>query len=192
VDWGGVMNTLCFLSNLTSAEWAAWVQALGSTIAIGAAAWIAVHQAKLQHRNALNLHIIEQRTARVDIAKTLSVLAKNSAKAMRHIGGQLNDRDSVHKIAEGLIHCDISELRRIDKYLSEIPLHSVPYSLVTPTMVLGSTVRQFIEKVEMTLRLHRQMDASMFEDFFLTIGAMNSSIDATCRNVDIEVNNLKA
>lgn len=186
------MNTLCFVSNLTSTEWAAWVQALGSVAAIVAAAWIAVHQAKLQHRNALDLHMTEQRTARVDIAKTLSVLAKNSAKAMRHISGQLKDRESVHRVAERLIHCDIGELRRIDKYLSEIPLHSVPYSLVTPTMVLGATVRQFIEKVEMTLRLYSQMDSSMFKDFFETIGAMNLSIDEACRNVTVEVKNLNA
>jgi hypothetical protein len=89
------MDTLCFLSNLTSAEWAAWVQALGSVAAIIAAAWIAIQQARLQHRNALNLHMTEQRSERVDIAKTLSVLAINSSKAMRHIAGQLNDRESV-------------------------------------------------------------------------------------------------
>ena len=59
-------------------------------------------------------------------------------------------------------------------------------------MVLGATVRQFIEKVEMTLRLYSQMDSSMFEDFFETIDAMNRSIDETCRNVIAELKNLNA
>lgn len=59
-------------------------------------------------------------------------------------------------------------------------------------MVLGATVRQFIEKVEMTLRLYSQMDSSMFEDFFETIDAMNRSIDETYRNVIAEVKNLNA
>ncbi len=38
------MNELCFLSGLTSAEWAAWVQAAGSIIAIFAAWWIGHRQ----------------------------------------------------------------------------------------------------------------------------------------------------
>lgn len=184
------MNTLCFLPNLTNAEWAAWVQALGSVVAIVAAAWIAIHQAKLQHQNALHLHMTEQRTARVEIAKTLSVLAENSSKTMKHIAGQLNDYESVHRAAEGLIHCDIGELCRINTYLSGIPLHSVPYSLVTLTMVLGSTVLQFKEKVEMTLKLHRQMDADMFEDLFRTIVEMNASIEATCHDIATAVKSL--
>lgn len=78
------MQTLCFLSNLSSAEWAAWVQALGSVAAIIAAAWIAIHQSKIQHRNALELHKTELRSAQIDIAKTLFVLAVNSSKAMSY------------------------------------------------------------------------------------------------------------
>jgi len=177
------MNSLCFLSNLTSAEWAAWVQAVGSVAAIAAAAWIAMHQVKLQHKSALELHQTELRTDRVDAGRTLSVLATNSSRAMRHVSGQLRDRESVYKAAEGLIHCDIGELSRIDTYLGGIPLHSIPYPLVTPTMILGSTVRQFKEKVEMVLRVHRQMDAVMFEDFFRTLGEMNASIEATCYEI---------
>lgn len=186
------MHMLYLLSNLTSAEWAAWVQALGSVAAILAAAWIAIHQAKLQHQSALELHRTEQRTARVEIAKTLSVLAINSSKAMGHVSDQLNDRESVHLTAEGLIHCDLGELRRIDTYLIGIPLHSLPYSLVTLSMILGSTVHQFKDKVEMTLRLHRKMDAKQFEDFFRTISEMNASIEATCHDIAAEIKSLEA
>ncbi len=175
------MNNLCFLSNLTSAEWASWVQAVGTIVAIVAATWIATHQVKLQHMSALELHHTELRTARVDAGKTLSVLATNSSRAMRHVAGQLHDRESVYRAAEGLVHCDIGELSRIDTYLGGIPLHSIPYALVTSTMILGSTVRQFKEKVEMVLRVHRQMDAAMFEDFFRTLGEMNTSIEGGVR-----------
>jgi len=185
------MNELCFLSNLTSAEWAAWVQAVGSVLAIVAAAWIVKHQANLQHKNALDLHKTEQRTEQADITKTLSVLAINSSKAMKHISIQLKDRESIHKAAEGLVPCDVGELVRIDTYLSDIPLHTVPHSMVTLTMILGSTVRQFKEKVEMALQFHRKMDAEMFEDFFRTINEMNTSIDATCNDINAEVKRLE-
>lgn len=185
------MQTLCLLTNLTSAEWAAWVQAIGSVVAIIAAAWIAIHQAKLQHRNALQLHFTEQQSAKLDIAKTLFVLATNSSIAMKHITGQLKDRESIQQVAEGLIHCDIGELQRIDAHLNAIPLHSIPSSLVTPTMVLGATVRQFKEKTEMAVRAHRQMDAAMFEDFFRTIVEMNASVAATSVDIQAEVKNFE-
>ncbi|WP_296641715.1 hypothetical protein [Thiobacillus sp. 65-1402] len=178
------------LLKLTSAEWAAWVQAIGSVVAIFAAAYIARHQSRLQHRSALDLHMTELRTARVDMAKTLSVLAANASKVMQHIAGQLNDRESVYRAAEGFIHCDLGELRRIDTYLNGIPIHSVPYSLVTITMTLGSTVRQFKEKVETTLRLHRQMNESMFDDFFRSTDEMNASIEATCCDIEAAVKSL--
>jgi len=183
------MNELCFLSNLTSGESAAWVQAVGSVIAIIAAAWIAIHQASLQHKNALELHKIEKRTEQIDIMKTLSVLAVNSSKAMKHIASQLNvnDRESVRNAAEGLVPCDIGEMVRIDAYLSDIPLHTVPHSMVTLTMILGSTVRQFKEKVEMALKLHREMDVDMFEDFFRSLNEMNNSIEGTCSDIDAEL-----
>jgi hypothetical protein len=38
------MNELCFLTGLTSSEWAAWVQAIGSILAIVAAWWIGHRQ----------------------------------------------------------------------------------------------------------------------------------------------------
>lgn len=185
------MNELCFLSNLTSAEWAAWVQAVGSIVAILAAAGIAIYVARLQHNNALELHKTEKRTEKVEITKTLFVLATNSSKAMKHIASQLNDRDSVHNAAQGRESCDVGELHRIDKYLNEIPLHTVPHSMVTLTMILGSTVRQFKEKVEMALNLHLEMNADMFDDFFQTIGEMNTSIAATCKDIDAEVKRLE-
>ena len=179
------------LSNLTNTDWAAWVQAVGSVLAIIAAAWIAKYQANLQQENALNLHKTEKRTEQTDITKTLSVLAANSSKAMKRITNQLIDRESVHKAAEELVPCDMGELCRIDTYLSTIPLHTVPHSMVTLTMILGSTVRQFKEKVEMALQHHRKMDANMFGDFFRAISEMNTSIEATCKNIDAEVRRLE-
>jgi hypothetical protein len=185
------MNELGFLSNLTSAEWAAWVQAVGSVVAIIAAAWIAIHVAKRQHQNALELLKTEKRTEKVETSKILLVLASNSSKAVKDIATQLSDRESLHNAAEGLIPCDVGELSRINNYLNNIPLHTVPHSMVTLIMILGATVRQFKRKVEMALEFHRKMDANMFEDFFRTIGEMNSSIEATVGDIDAEVKRIE-
>lgn len=181
------MNTLCFMTNLTSAEWAAWVQSVGSVVAILAAALIAVLQIRSQHQNDLKLQRNEQLHARLEITKTIGVLATNSAKAMKHVQGQLKDREAVHNVAEGFARCDVSELGRIDRYLAEIPLHTLPHSVVTLAMILGATVRQFKENVEMALRVHRKMDANAFDDFFRTLNEMNTSIELTCADISNEV-----
>lgn len=181
------VNTLCFATNLTSAEWAAWVQAIGSVLAILGAAGIAVWQARKQHDNALVLHAAQQRYAKVELARTLAVLAQNCSKAMGHLAAQVNDRAAIHEIGEGRVHFDCGELSRLDAAISGIPLHSFPSAIVTPTMILSATVRQFREKVEMVFRVHRSMDAAAFEDFFRVLLEMNNSVKATCSDIEKEV-----
>lgn len=44
------MNNLCFMTNLSSAEWAAWVQAVGSVIAIFVAIGVSYWQHRAQER----------------------------------------------------------------------------------------------------------------------------------------------
>ena len=181
------MKQLCVLSDLTSSEWASWVQAVGSVLAIVAAALIARHQASLQHKSALKLLCAERKDARAEAAETLAELASNSAKVMAHVSGQLPDREAVHGAAEGQRRCDLGEVQRLDGYLRAIPLHELPGPLVRLTMILGFTVRQFKEKIEMALRLHRQMDAAMFDDFFQSLKLMNESVRATFKEISDEV-----
>lgn len=137
----------------------------------------------LQHKSNLSLHQTERRNARLDAVNALSILSVNAAKAMKFISKQLNNRESVRLAAEGLKPCDIGEIERIDEYLKAIPIHTLPDALITNTMIVGSTVRQFKEKVSMTLQLQHKMDAEMFNDFFRTIADMSASIDETCEEI---------
>jgi hypothetical protein len=171
------------MSNLTSSEWASWVQAIGAIAAIFGAAAIARYQTERQYKNDLEVQRLEQEVQRAEVAKTLSALAENSSKAMAFLSSQLPDRESVHRAAEGLIPCAIGEIERLDTYIGAIPLHELPHSLVAKTLILGSTVRQFKEKVQMTLRLHRHMDGSQFDEFFGTVQQMNASAKATCKEI---------
>lgn len=95
-------------SNLTSSEWAAWIQALGSVLAIGAAARLAIYQSREQHKSALALHNREKLDVQIDTTKVLLELAGNSAKVMKNIKLQLHDRESIYNVAEGLVHCPIA------------------------------------------------------------------------------------
>lgn len=186
------MNTLCFASNLTSAEWAAWVQAVGSILAILGAVSIAVWQAGRQHRNALAVHATEQRSAKSELAKTLSALAENCSKAMVFLNRQMNSREAVYEAAEGHKHFDVGQLERLDGALASIPLQSLPSTLVTPTMILGATIRQYREKIEQVLRVHRTMDADNFADFFGTLDEMATSLAATCKDIANEAERVAA
>jgi len=177
------MNTLCFASNLTSTEWAAWVQAVGSILAIFSAAGLAVWVAQKQHKSALAIHIAEQRYTRSETTKTLLVLAQNCTKAVSVVIGQVDNRAAIYEIGEGRAHCDIEEIARLDLAIMGIPVHNIPSSLVSPTMALSATVRQFREKVETVLRVHRSMDASDFGDFFRIIGEMRDSLNGTCEDI---------
>jgi len=182
------MNTF---TNLSNTELAAWIQAVGSILAIIAAFLIAFLQSRAQYKNSLALRREEQQSARVSIAKTLSVLAKNSAKAVAHSTSKLQDREAVHNIADGIVYFDLGELRRIDAALSSIPLHSLPDTLISPTMNISATVRQFVAKVEMALRFHSQMDGAAFNDLFRVFGEMNESLGATCNDIEAEVSRIQ-
>lgn len=176
--------------DLVSSEWAAWVQAVGSVLAICVAAWLVIWQSRRQHINALKLHKEEQRYARVELAKTLSVLGQNCAKALRHFTDRLPDREAVHSAAGGEVHFDFGELRTIENAVVGIPLHSLPDVLVTHAMVLGATVRQFRERIEMAITLHREMTSDNFDDFFRVLNEMNTSIAKTCNDIESEVHSI--
>jgi hypothetical protein len=185
------MNTLCITAKLSSAELAAWVQAIGSILAIIAAFLVAILQSRFQHKNALALRKEEKRDARLEITRTLLTLARNCAKAVAFISAKLSNREAIHNIAVGIEYLDIGELQSINTYLLGIPLHSLPDILVSPVMIINSTIRQCLAKVEMALKFHREMDSAAFEDLFRVFGEMNESLKATCDDIEAEVKRIQ-
>lgn len=135
------MNSLCLSIDLTSAEWAAWVQAIGTIIAVAATASIAVWQSRRQHQSALALHKEEQRHARLEQAKTLLTLCQNCTKAAKHFATQMHDRESVYLIAIKETYFDFGELQALQNATTNIPLYSLPSTLLTNAMILGATFR---------------------------------------------------
>lgn len=116
------MNVLCFTTDLNSSELAAWVQAVGTILAVLAAAAIAVWQSKKQHESALALLKAEKRHAKVEQAKTLLTLSQNFTKAAKHFASQMHDRESVHKIASKETYFDFGELQALQNASTNIPL----------------------------------------------------------------------
>ena len=76
--------------------------------------------------------------------------------------------------------------------MASIPLHSLPDTLVDPTMIISAYVRQFIAKVEMALRTHRVMDSDAFDDLFKFFAATNNGLEETCKDIEAEVRRIEA
>ena len=181
------MNELCLFTGMTSSEWAAWVQAVGSIAAIFGATGIAIWQSRKQHQNSLDLLRAEHRLTRTELARALLSLSTNCQRALAYCAAQFPDRESVHYIAEGRVHFDFNELQLIEGAVRAIPLHSLPHRLVNLTMILSSTVRQFRENVELALQSYRSMDAAAFQKFFDVLAELQASLKLTCGDIKAEV-----
>lgn len=185
------MNILCFPTDLTSTEWAAWVQAIGSIVAILAATIIAIWQSKRQHESAFALHKEEQRHNQLEQAKALLTICQNSTKAAKYFAGEMHDRETIHMIASQETYVDFGELQTLQNSTSNIPLYSLPARLITHAMALGATIRQFKQNVDSVIQLHRQMDANQFQKFFDNLGQMIKSLELTCGDIETEVKKIQ-
>jgi hypothetical protein len=185
------MNSLCLSIDLTSAEWAAWVQAIGTIIAVAATASIAVWQSRRQHQSALALHKEEQRHARLEQAKTLLTLCQNCTKAAKHFAAQMHDRESVYLIATKETYFDFGELHALQNATTNIPLYSLPSTLLTNAMILGATFRQLKQTIDIALEQYRSMDAEQYQKLFDTLDEINESLELTCLDIQSAVENLK-
>jgi hypothetical protein len=135
------LNELCILSSMSSSEWASWVQAIGSIVAILGSVGIAVWQSKQQHKASLNLLQAEKRMARIESAKAFFSLSTGALSLLQHSAKAFPDRESVHDAAEGRKFFDFGELKVVESAVQAISLHTLPHELVRLAMIVSSTVR---------------------------------------------------
>ena len=186
------MYELCFFSNMTSTEWAAWAQVVGTIAAIAGAAWIAIWQSNKQHKNSLDLLRTEYQLGRIELARALYTLSSNCLNLLEYYISLIPDRESVHNIASGDGgHIDFNKLNVAEGAVHSIPWHSLPHQLVSLAMIVRSTVRQFRENIEFTLKSHRTMDSDDFQNFFSTLSEMRSSLKLTCDDIQIAISKLE-
>lgn len=181
------MDALCFATNLTSEEWAAWTQAVGTIVAVLAAAGIAIWQSRQQSMLAQNTLKDEMRHERAEQAKSLLALCRCCRHALSVMRNELKDRDTVHRIAEKDLYFDFGDLQVLVTAVNSIPLHALPDSLVHHALILGSAVRQFQHNVTEAIRLHRSIDAKGFDDFFAALDKMTLSLSSSCDEIAKEV-----
>jgi hypothetical protein len=185
------MSILCFLPNLTSSEWAAWVQAIGSIAAIIGAAWIAIWQSRKQHKSSLELLRTEHKLVRIEVAQALSFLSSNAQRLLNSYTKELSDREFLHKVAERKIYYDLNELKIVEGAVHSMPLHEIPHQLVGLRMLAHSAIRQFRENIEKALEIHSTMNAAEFGKFFSVLSEIQKSLKHYCDEIQMEVTKLE-
>ena len=181
------MNQLCFLTALTSSEWAAWVQAIGSILAICGAVGVAILQSRWQHRSSMTTLKAERSFARLETARALQELSTGALRLLRHSNTAFPDQQSIHDTAEGQKFFDFGELQVIEKYVQAIPLHTLPHDLVRLMMSLGSYIRQFRENLEFAMQRHDKMTAAEFDTLFSSLSSITEGLDLTCTKITTTV-----
>lgn len=168
---------------LKSSDCAAWVQALGSIAAIAAAIWIGNKQVK---------SVLQQsKETKLASAEALCELSKAALNLQKHFEKNLSSRDAVHEAGDTGLVFDMAMLEGLEKSLSSIQFHQLPASLVRLALILSSGITQLRMKVQTAIRVHREMDAAAFDDFFETLKKMTNSLDLTIADIESQVKKIK-
>ena len=184
------MNNLCFVSNLSGEQWAAWVQAVGSVIAIGATGFAAWYQSKEQHKSAMSLYRTEKRQARSELTLTLGRLAKSCHAICADFCQQLSNEEAICNIATGATHIDMAELGAIEKALEAVPLIGLPHNLVTTPLLLRSYIRQFRENCELVIEKYSVLSSDECGEFCKTIAKIRDALGKASGDINTAINDL--
>lgn len=145
------MQTLCFMSDIASADLAAWVQAVGTILAVIGAAWIAIWQSRVQHKSAMALMKAEQRTTRLERGKAMLTQATNCKLLVTNAAGRFRQALGDPAMQDEAMGIEFATIKGLGRTLAAISLHDLPVGFVTPVMLLNIYVGQFIETVQLIL-----------------------------------------
>lgn len=167
------------------------MQAVGSVVAILASVGIAVWQAR--KAQAQTLFVIEQqdRAEYLRSARTLVEMAKAVQKVQAHVARKLGSRESIAAAADDRLAFDWPEVIALERALNQVEIHRLPAELVSLSLIVAATVRQFRIKVEMALDSHRQMNAAALVDFQAVMQEMAESLRLTVCELESHLSALR-
>lgn len=186
--------------DLNKSEWSGWAQAVGAFVAIMASGWIASAQAKQQYQDARRLQHIDHAHQAFRMAKASNSIAARVGRLLMLVIREFNwDRSTFMDIADGTRPFDRNFLLEMRADLEAIQLHELLSSrLIDELMLMRSVVRQVIERIDIALGVHRQMDAAAYIEFFnmldrahLALCGNILEIEQITRSIQVEIAQLK-
>lgn len=186
------MKELAFCNGLSSAEWAAWVQAICSVVAIIATGGFAIYQSRSQYKTAMGMYQIEKRHAHLEMARAIGKLASNCRSVAALITSHLIDPDSIEDFARSERHLDIVGLKSLEQAMASIPLIGLPEKLVSEPLILHAAIRQFREYVESYLNNWNKQYSINHSKFIEILDEIKGSIEVVCDTIAIAVAHVEA
>lgn len=172
------------LEKLTVSDWAAWVQAIGTLLAIFFSARIAIKQSKLQFESSLKLQKFQDAEKRLILTESVLSIFKNAVASIKYVKNELSIRQAVYEVATKRKYYDLDMLTDVLNTLRQIPIHDLPSpTLVTSVMVAIPTIRQLDIQINKALLESSKMDADDYDKLFLTIEEIYQSMTKTHKNV---------
>ena len=196
VGWGSValLGLAAFIAlgvhfRWGKSDWAAWVQAVGSILAIAATGWAVQHAHRLQERRDRQQH----KSARVDRLEVLFKLVDSTVNSVNYIQNQLCDKPRLKTALLGKPNLDMGVLRTLGELLIPIPLHELDDPEVAfEILLITMNCKQLRELALSSIQSIDQMpDPSITE----ALNSMKSLSDQTieCRkNVRSRIESIKA
>lgn len=163
----------------SSSDIAAWVQAIGSILAILGAVAVAIWQSKKAQEHTLYAIDQQRKSNDLEMANTLIELAANALKLQKHMAEKLDTREKIYTAAEDRLPFDMPMVYALQRSLDKIELHRLQAKFIPHALMIAETFRQVRIKLDMVFDTHRQMDAAAFADFFRTMTQMQDSMRST-------------
>ena len=183
---------LCMSTDLSSNDMAAWVQAIGSILAIAGAVGIAIWQMRRSQANALKLERIGQRESEIDLAKTIRELCKRSAALVTYTIGAIGDREKIHEFTTGRKNYYDGDLEYLKTALGSMPLHMLPSRFVKFPLFVRSQLGQLQLNTEAVLKNRGTLDAADLDAFSKSLDATLGNLEAAYGEIDLEIQRAEA
>jgi hypothetical protein len=183
---------LCMSTELSSTDMAAWVQAIGSILAIAGAVGTAIWQMTRSQANAMKLERIRQHNSEIDLAKTIRELCKRSTALVTYTIGAIGDRQEVHELATGQKNYYDGDLEYLKTALASMPLHMLPSRFVKFPMFVRSQLGQMQLNIEAVLKNRDTLDAADLDAFGKSLNVTLRNLEAAYGEIDLEIQTAEA
>ena len=176
-----------------SSDWAAWVQAIGSILAIAGTAFGTRYQVNRGHELAVREDERRAKRILVGALNHLRALGYSAYVQFLTLNDQLPDRTAVHSLA-ATSWVDVSMLQMIETQISAIPVFNLPNEISFIPFILAAEIRRGIFLLEETRDKHRGMDSVAFDQFFRLMQSLTADVklrsdevNQTCQQLQREL-----
>ena len=176
------MNLFCLFSSITSNELAAWVQALGTIVALAIAIW----QSNKQFKNSLRLIEYEKSVEKLEYIKTILEILRAIHLSTQHAISMVNDLDSLHAACNDEDYPFLDDLKHDFDMLTKIPLHSLPYKFIGFVSNINFVNRYILESFAKAMKSSLALDEAEFSRFLNEVTSLNEEQLATIDDFQVE------